>query len=111
MEHLEEPVDPVPLIIAAVPTGAEAGAGEAATSAVRDAYTGVKRLITARFNGQRTAEVALAEHETDPETWQAPLAKQLVETGAVADRDLLEAAQRLMALLDETGSRAGKYTV
>jgi len=104
-------MDPVTLIVAALTAGATAGAGEAATAAVRDAYNGMKRRLTARFSGRPAAEVALAEHETDPETWQAPLAKQLVETGAVADRDLLAAAQQLMALLDETGSRAGKYTV
>jgi hypothetical protein len=35
----------------------------------------------------------------------------LVRTAAVDDRRVIEAAQRLMALVDEAGSKAGKYTV
>jgi hypothetical protein len=91
--------------------GAASGAGQAATTAVKDAYQGLKRLVSARFTGRKAAEVALTEHEADPETWRAPLAAELVRTAAVDDPQVIEAAQRLMALLDEAGSKNGKYTV
>jgi hypothetical protein len=104
-------MDPVTLIVAALAAGAASGAGEAATTAVKDAYQGLKRLVSARFAGRNPAEVALAEHETDPDTWQAPLARELLQTGTDTDPEVIEAAQRLMALLDQTGTRAGKYTV
>jgi hypothetical protein len=104
-------MDPVTLIVAALAAGAASGASEAATTAVRDAYQGLKRLVSVRFAGRKPAEVALAEHETDPDTWQAPLAKQLLQTGADTDPDVIKAAQRLMELLDRAGTRAGKYTV
>jgi hypothetical protein len=104
-------MDPATLVVTALSAGAASGAGEAATTAVKDAYEGLKRLVSARFAGRNAAEVALAEHESDPETWQAPLTKQLIETGAVTEPSVIEAAQRLMALLDEAGSRAGKYTL
>lgn len=68
-------------------------------------------MLTRRFAGNRSAEVALAEHAEDPETWQAPLTKALTESGAGADPVVIEAAQQLMALLDEAGTRAGKYHV
>jgi hypothetical protein len=104
-------MDPVTLIVAALAAGAASGAGEAATTAVKDAYQGLRRLVSARFAGRNAAEVALAEHETDPDTWQAPLARELIQTSTNADPEVIEAAQRLMALLDQTGTRAGKYTV
>jgi hypothetical protein len=104
-------MDPVTLVVAALTAGAASGVGEAATTAVKDAYQALKRLVSARFAGRRSAEVALTEHEADPEAWQAPLAAELVRTAAVDDLRVIEAAQRLMALLDEAGSRAGKYTV
>ena len=68
-------------------------------------------MVAARFGGKPTAEVALAEHAADPDTWQAPLAKALAETGTDADPAVIEAARHLMELLDGTGARAGKYNV
>jgi hypothetical protein len=57
------------------------------------------------------AELVLARHETAPETWQGPLIAELDSAGASADPDLIAAAQALMRLLDNSGTRAGKYTV
>jgi hypothetical protein len=104
-------MDPVTLIVAALTAGATTGVGDTAATAVKDAYQGLKELLSARFSGKKTAEVALAEHEADPQTWQAPLTKELVKTGADTDPSVIELAQRLMALLDEAGSSTGKYSV
>jgi hypothetical protein len=104
-------MDPITLILSALAAGALGGVREEATAAVKDAYAGLKRLVAARFAGKPSAEVALAEHATDPETWQAPLAKALTETGTDSDPAVIEAAQQLMELLDQAGARAGKYTV
>ncbi len=104
-------MEPVTLIIAALAGGAAKGVGETASSAVKDAYAGLKRLVARRFAGKPSAEVVLAEHEKDPVTWEAPLAKELQESLADADETVVVAAQRLLELLDEAGSRAGKYSV
>jgi len=104
-------MEPITLILGALAAGALAGVSEDATAAVKDAYAGLKRLVAARFGGKPSAEVALAEHAADPDTWQAPLAKALAETGTDADPAVIEAARHLMELLDETGARAGKYNV
>ena len=61
--------------------------------------------------GKRYAELVLAEHETDPQTWQAPLAAQLSETGAEADADLVAAAQALMSLVAEIGPVIDRFPV
>jgi hypothetical protein len=104
-------MDPVMLIVTALAAGAATGATESATSAVKDAYAGLRALVRKRLAGRPDAELVLAGHETSPETWQAPLVAVLGEAGAEHDRDLVAAAQALMSLVDGAGVRAGKYTV
>src|SRR5664280_2307950 len=95
----------------ALAAGAVAGVSETATTAVKDAYKGLKNLVARRLAGRPAAEVALAEHEQDPETWGAPLGKELTQAGATTDPEVVEAAKKLMALVDPEGSTAGKYKV
>jgi hypothetical protein len=104
-------LDPVTLIMGALAAGAVAGVSETATTAVKDAYNGLKKLVARRLAGRPTAEVALAEHEQDPETWKAPLGKALTEADVATDLHVIEAAERLMALVDPAGATAGKYIV
>lgn len=104
-------MEPITLILSALAVGALGGVRENATAAVKEAYAGLKRLVAARFADKPSAEVALAEHAADPDTWQAPLAKALTETRTDADPAVIEAARQLMELLDEKGAQAGKYTV
>lgn len=100
-------MDPVSLIVAALAAGAQ----NTATGAIKDAYAGLKALVRRRLSGRPTGEVALAQHEAKPEQWGPALAAELVEANARQDAVAVEAAQRLMALLDTSGSRAGKYLV
>ncbi|HSV66019.1 MAG TPA: hypothetical protein VLJ59_08975 [Mycobacteriales bacterium] len=88
-----------------------AGVSDTAKAAVQDAYEGLKRLVKARFSGRPAVEVALAGHEADPQTWEKPLARALTDSGAVADDAVIAAAQELMRLVDEDGSRPGRYRV
>lgn len=100
-------MEPVSLILGAL----AAGASDAAKQAVRDAYEGLKRLVAARFAGRQSAEVALAEHAADPETWQAPLAKELSAAGAAGDEAILKTARAVLELADPAGAAAGKYVL
>jgi hypothetical protein len=104
-------MDPVTLIVMALATGAAAGVTESASSAVKDAYASLRALVRKRLAGRPDAELVLARHETSPETWQAPLVAVLAAAGAEHDADLVAAAQALMSLADDSGARAGKYTV
>jgi len=104
-------MDPITLIVTALAAGAALGVKDAASSAVKDAYAGLKALAKRRLAGRPDAEVVLARHEHAPQTWQAPLLAELGEAGADRDRDLVAAAQALMNLVDAAGARAGKYTV
>jgi RIP homotypic interaction motif len=104
-------VDPVTLIVTALAAGAASALQDGAAAAVKDAYARLKALVTKRFADRPKAELVLAEHESAPQTWEKPLAAELSAAGAEDDADLAAAAQALMGLLDEAGSRSGKYLV
>lgn len=104
-------MDAVSLILDALTSGAARGLTDSTADAVKDAYSSLKRLVSGWFAGNKTAAMVLAEHTNDPSTWQAPLGKALTESGASGDPAVIEAAQRVMALLDELSSKAGKYRV
>jgi hypothetical protein len=104
-------MDPVTLIVAALVAGAAAGLKDSASSAVKDAYNGLKRLARRRLAGRPGGELVLARHEQHPQVWDKPLVQELTEAGADGDAALVAAAQALMQLLDAAGSAAGRYQV
>ena len=104
-------MDPVTLIVTALAAGAASGLQDGASAAVRDAYARVMALVKKRFANRPKGELVLAEHQAAPQTRDAPLAVELSAAGAESDADLVAAAQALMNLVDEAGSRAGKYAV
>lgn len=104
-------MEPVTLIVAALAAGAGAGVTDTAAQVVKDTYAGFKALVLRRVKDIPAAEIAVIEHEKDPDTWSAPLAKTLTSTGADRDAELVAAAQRLMELLDPAGAKAGTYNV
>jgi hypothetical protein len=104
-------MDPITLIVTALAAGAASGFKESASAAVMDAYEGLKGLVRKRFAGRRDGELVLARHAEAPKAWEGPLAAELAAVGADQAPDLVAAAQAVMKLVDEAGSRAGKYTV
>jgi hypothetical protein len=102
-------MDPVTLIVAALAAGAAKGVGETASALVADAYHGLKSMLARVFGVNPQAELVLAGHESDPDTWQAPLAKLLTETGVDRDEQIIAAARRLLEMADPSGSQAGTY--
>jgi RIP homotypic interaction motif len=104
-------MDPVTLIVTALAAGAASALQDGTSAAVKDAYARLKALVTRRFAGRAKAELVPAEHQAAPQSWEKPLAAELSAAGAESDADLVAAAQALMSLVDEAGSRAGKYLV
>jgi len=104
-------MDPVTLIVTALAAGAAFGLKDTASAAVKDAYGGLKALAKRRLVRRRDGELVLARHAEAPQVWEGPLAAELTAAGAAEDAGLVEAAQALMGLVDEAGSRAGKYAV
>jgi hypothetical protein len=108
-------MDPITLIVTALATGASAGALEAlkddVKDAVRAAYTKLRGLAKKRVAGRPDGELALERHETAPQKWESLLTGELTEAGAADDADLVSAAKALMELVDDAGTRVGKYNV
>ena len=104
-------VDPVTLIVAALVAGAAAGLKDTASSAMKDAYNGLKGLVQQKLRGRPDGELVLARHEQDPKVWDKPLVQELTAARAADDPALVTAAQALMQLLDAAGSAAGRYAV
>jgi len=104
-------MDPVTLILTALVAGAGAGLKDTVSSAVTDAYKGLKGLVRRKLAGREGGDLVLARHETDPQVWEKPLAQELTAAGASDDQQLVSAAQALMQLVDAAGSAAGKYEV
>jgi hypothetical protein len=96
-------MDPVTLIVSALVAGAASAAQDTASNVVKDAYSGLKNLLQRRFQGKPAAETALAEAETDPDTWEKPLAKAVAEHGS--DEEVLALAQQLLQLLPAPSSQ------
>jgi hypothetical protein len=104
-------MDPVTLIVTALAAGAASALQEDTKDAVKASYTRLREILQRRFSGRRVGELALAEHEADPAMWEPQLRAELAATGAESDRDLVDAAQALMSLIDAAGARKGKYHV
>ena len=104
-------MEPVTLIVNALGAGAALGVKDTMSSAVTDAYAALKAAVSKRFASRPGAEVVLSRHEQNTEIWQAPLAEELQKAGADQDPGLVSAAQALLGLIDEAGSRAGKYVI
>src|SRR6266516_459407 len=92
-------MDPVTLIITALVSGAAAGGKAVATDVFKDAYAELKTLLQRRLSGKTSAELALTEHGKDPTTWDEPLQKAFVDAQIGQDKEIIEAAQKVMTLI------------
>ena len=91
----------VEVITAALAAGAGAGFKDAASTAVRDAYAGLKDLLKRRLGTyDEQAVQALDADETEPEMWQARIGDALTASGAADDEKVLATARQLLGLAD-----------
>jgi TPR repeat protein len=104
-------VDPISVVLAALAAGATAATQDTASQAVKDAYAGLKALLKKRFEKKPQAEMALAEYEKDPNTWQKPLQKSLVEAEADQDEAIIRQAQQVLKLVNLQQASQGKYNM
>ena len=80
-------VDPITLVVTAVALGAAAGVTETASQVVRDAYAGLKALLTGR-----AVDVSAVERRPDSHAQQAALTETLTDPGGV-DEEVVAAAR------------------
>lgn len=103
-------MDPVTVIVAALLAGSASGVTDTASQALKDGYAGLKKLLRGKFAGNTKALETLSDYEADPETYEKPLTKQLQETGAEQDSEILVLAEDILKAADETGVKT-KFNV
>lgn len=92
-------MDPVSLIVSALTAGAGAVLQETAGTVIKDAYQRLVSLVKKKFGKDTKAVAALEGHAEDSNTWQKPLEKSIQESGVAEDKDVLEAAKKLLELI------------
>lgn len=103
-------MDPMAAILTALTAGAAAALKDTATEAIKDGYNILKGLIERKLQDNPKAEVVLAEHEKDPETWEKPLEQTLTEAKVDQDEEIVKAAEQLLSLV-QTQQTGSKYNV
>ena len=85
-------------IVAALSTGAIAGATDTAKSAIADAYQGLKSLIKKKFGNDSDAAEAIDKLEAKPDSdgRKQTLAEELKAVNSNSDPELVCAAQSLL---------------
>ena len=89
--------DAATVIVSAISAGAVAGMKDTATTAVKDAYAALRRLLTDRYQ----VDVSAVENKPESRAKRDSLAEDLSETGADGDVEVLEAAQEIIASIAE----------
>lgn len=90
-------MDPASLVVQALVTGAAAGLGGAASTAVTDSYQALKEALGNRLSGRALEQIGVLERR--PTAPAEGLVRELAVTGAV-DTEVMEHAQRLLVLLN-----------
>ena len=98
-------MDTIMQIVTALAAGALAATPAVAGQAVKDAYAGLKDLVVRKLGGKGEVEAAvrLLEQKPESEGRKTALAEELQAAGAGDDRELAQAAQALLDLLQAHG--------
>ena len=95
--------DAVTVIVSALSAGAGAGLQDTATNAVKDAYAGLKRLITDRYR----VDVSPVENKPESQAKRDSVAEDLHYAGADEDVEVLEAAEQVIAAVAQHAPAVG----
>ena len=78
---------------------------ETVANAVKDAYAGLKRLITDRYKG---VDATAVENKPNSEAKRASLEEDLKDAGAESDAELLAAAKAVIEAVRADNPKAGE---
>ncbi len=104
-------MDPITLILSALAAGATTSLNAITSDIAKDFYNELKTLILRRFTENRKGPTLLAEYEDDPETFEIPLKKVLIEEHIDKDEEIIRTAHKLMKLVQPQQAAMGKYNV
>jgi hypothetical protein len=104
-------MDPITAaIVAAASAGAISGLTEASKTAITDAYSKLKALLTKKFGGESDVIHAVNEVEVKPDSAgrKATLQEEVAAVKADQDQEVLQAAQALLHLL-QASAEGGQH--
>ena len=107
-------MDPITAaIVAALSAGAVSGLTETSKTAITDAYTKLKDLLTRRFGDRSNVVLAIEHLEAKPASAgrKETLQEEIVAVQAEQEEELLAAAQRVMILVQPQQAGLGKFTI
>jgi len=99
------------LIWEALEIGAEAAARTVGSKAVKTAYQGFKALLSKKLRDKSADKPSPNTSSKQSSAQRKRLKATLEKTGVHKDRDVVEAAQKLMKLVDPKNTATGKYNV
>ncbi|MEH2205698.1 MAG: hypothetical protein V7K53_16725 [Nostoc sp.] len=94
-------MEPISLIIAALGAGAIAAAKDTATTAVKDAYQGLKGLIKKKFEGDVLGQAMVDAKPEEIKQAEGLLKDKITKAGADRDAAIIQAAQELLNQVKE----------
>jgi len=104
-------MDPIMLILTTVATCATFIAKGTASEVVKDAYYCLKELIQSKFIDKEEAMRKLAEYERNPNVRESPLKDALIEAEIDRDQKIIEAAQKVMTLVNQHQIKGGTQQI
>jgi hypothetical protein len=104
-------MDPVTLIVTALAAGAASALQDGVKDTVKDGYRRLRDSVKKRLAGHPDGQLALERYEGAPQKWESVLKDELTAAGAGTDAVLVAEVQTFLKLVDEAGSRSGKYNV
>lgn len=104
-------MEPITLILTALAAGTALVAKGTLTAVGKDAYDTLKTHILGKFADNPTAEMVLAGYLEEPDTWQKPLRRELSKAAADQDQEIMQAAQKLVGLVQPQQVGKGKYVI
>ncbi|MEU2258441.1 hypothetical protein ABZ540_35335 [Nocardia xishanensis] len=84
------------VVVSAIAAGAVAGVGDTAAQVVKDAYAGLKDLLSRKYED---VDVSGLERKPDSDTKKASLAEDLADAGAAGDVELGSAAAAVLEVV------------
>jgi hypothetical protein len=97
-------MDPITIIVSAIVIGAAAGLEPTASTAVKDAYQGLKQVIIDHYKDYRGIVKSLGFVDDHPEDIDLHelLKKKLIDAGAEKDTELIKAADKVHMKMKES---------
>jgi hypothetical protein len=100
-------------LVAALSAGAINGLTETSKTAITDAYTNLKDLLTKKFGARSEVVQALDQLEAKPISTgrQESLQEELLAVHAEQDHEVVTAAQHILALVQPQQAGLGQFTI